>query len=91
MLLDDYRGIQTSLIIVSRTLINKTIFFLFFKQSTDAGILCDDIQRFERFSMAVSLITKSSSDAVTQEFSRQLESCLNTITTASRKLVSRTL
>ena len=55
---------------------------------TDAGILGDDIQRFQRIATAVKLVSKSSSDDEIEKLSDQLESCLIDISSYMRRVVS---
>lgn len=61
---------------------------IIFTQTTDAGILSDDMQRFLRFAAAVRMVNKSSSDDKIQNLSQQLESGLITISSFMRKVVS---
>lgn len=57
-------------------------------QTTDAGILTDDIQKSETFKVAVNLVRNTSCDTKVQKASKELETPLIGFSLTMRRVVS---
>ena len=57
-------------------------------QTTDAGVLVDDMERFIRFEAAVDLVTNTSCDVKVQDASRKLSRVLWSLSSLMRSVVS---